>query len=944
MQITSELTHLIQRFWESQDTDQIIQQQNEDKPRRVEQAAALLQPERIPRLTRDEIAAFLKDTDNWHGLGWNRREFWQRVFGENNARLPQLRQDLTDLVERAERGLTAEDFNTLREIPGIGPAYLAEILALRFPERYWLWNRQVRDFLSTCSVDVKEELPWGKKGDEGEQYLAAGRHLEGLRQALEQAVGHPVDFIMTDSFIYWANQQEQWQANGEDLSYEARSGGPASSLSVADRESDLAAPFSNIFADREEALWAFDFLQETLERLGVTDPDDPRFALTLRHNDKTLRLNYGRWAVLQFYGNGSALERVGIAFLEELVDFTAEIPRWDPFADERAVRVYELPIALARKLPPELQRAYEATFAYLAERFGDWSACPFRRFNQPEVAAAIFEPETRPPLLAAGLETGSVELADAGENGRSRNDYFTEQTFDLLQALHAEPYRAFYLEHKEAFKTQLEEPFQQLMRDVATRLPAAITTLMETERRVFSRILKNDFGQGGAWDFYWGAFYPQGGKRIADPQLSNWINHELLKFGFYIGDYGNAGRQRFLTHCQEHYETLVELLEPHLSVSNLVYGPKEDFVIAADGTVSTATGITWADWLRDPERGDFTASVVLPRAAVLRYTTEELVTEIVATYQRLFPLVLLAVEENPLPLILDYLEVAADPEVEPLTPEYPLPACAEATGFDEAQLARWVGAIERKGQAILYGPPGTGKTYVAEHLARHLIGGGDGFSELVQFHPAYAYEDFMQGLRPQARKDGGLDYPLVPGRFLDFCARARQRSGRCVLIIDEINRANLARVFGELMYLLEYRDRAVPLAGGQRFSIPENVRLIGTMNTADRSIALVDHALRRRFAFLALYPQYEVLRRYHRRTGFPVEGLIRKLENLNRAIDDPHYHVGITFFLREDLAETLPDIWQMEIEPYLEEYFFDQPGSVEQFRWANVNEDPQILS
>ncbi len=111
-------------------------------------------------------------------------------------------------------------------------------------------------------------------------------------------------------------------------------------------------------------------------------------------------------------------------------------------------------------------------------------------------------------------------------------------------------------------------------------------------------------------------------------------------------------------------------------------------------------------------------------------------------------------------------------------------------------------AIERKGQVILYGPPGTGKTYLAEHLARHLIGGGDGFRELVQFHPAYSYEDFIQGIRPQARPEGGLDFRLVPGRFLEFCDAARDRTGRCVLIIDEINRADLARVFGELMYLL----------------------------------------------------------------------------------------------------------------------------------------------
>jgi len=274
----------------------------------------------------------------------------------------------------------------------------------------------------------------------------------------------------------------------------------------------------------------------------------------------------------------------------------------------------------------------------------------------------------------------------------------------------------------------------------------------------------------------------------------------------------------------------------------------------------------------------------------------------------------------------------------PKNPLYLFNQCAEDTGFDLETLERWVRAIRRKGQAVLYGPPGTGKTYVAEHLAKHLIGGTDGFSDLVQFHPAYAYEDFIQGIRPQSDDDGGLRYPLVPGRFLEFCERAESRRGTCVLIIDEINRANLSQVFGELMYLLEYRSRSIPLAGGGRLRIPKNVLIIGTMNTADRSIALVDHALRRRFAFLRLQPNHEVLRKYHqsRNTGFPVEGLIGVLRRLNAQVNDPHYEVGISFFLRKDLAEEIEDIWKMEIEPYLDEYFFDRPEKVDDFRWERV--------
>ena len=272
-----------------------------------------------------------------------------------------------------------------------------------------------------------------------------------------------------------------------------------------------------------------------------------------------------------------------------------------------------------------------------------------------------------------------------------------------------------------------------------------------------------------------------------------------------------------------------------------------------------------------------------------------------------------------------------------LNPEYNLKACAEHTGFPEAQLERWIRAINRKKQVILQGPPGTGKTYMAEQLARHLIGGGDGFWELLQFHPTYSYEDFIQGIRPQT-ENGKLAYPMVPGRFLEFCHQAAARKNLCVLIIDEINRADLSRVFGELMYLLEYRDKKITLAGSSElFGIPQNVIVIGTMNTADRSIALVDYALRRRFAFITIQPHYESLRLYHKKpTGFDIENLIKVLLKVNSEINDRHYEIGHSFFMLPDLEDNIEDIWCMENETYLEDYFFNQPAKMENLRWDKI--------
>ena len=268
---------------------------------------------------------------------------------------------------------------------------------------------------------------------------------------------------------------------------------------------------------------------------------------------------------------------------------------------------------------------------------------------------------------------------------------------------------------------------------------------------------------------------------------------------------------------------------------------------------------------------------------------------------------------------------------------YDAQAFTAETGYSADQLKGWIDQLQRKQQLILYGPPGTGKTYLAERLARYLVDGG-GFSELVQFHASYAYEDFVQGIRPRV-VEGALHYELAAGHFLRFCDKARQAGEKpCVLIIDEINRANLARVFGELMYLLEYRDRPIALAGGgPEFSIPANVYLIGTMNTADRSIALVDQAMRRRFSFIRLRPNYQLLATYLGNRGLPADKLVALLKEVNQSIGDEDCELGISFFMVADIATALAHIWQGEVEPYLEEVFFDRPDQMARFRWSKVS-------
>lgn len=306
-------------------------------------------------------------------------------------------------------------------------------------------------------------------------------------------------------------------------------------------------------------------------------------------------------------------------------------------------------------------------------------------------------------------------------------------------------------------------------------------------------------------------------------------------------------------------------------------------------------------------------------------------------------------EESGLPPnnLHETLESVGAKTEEPQTPPYEedglyrvhtIEDCCSSTGIPATTLEMWKRALGRKKQAVFYGPPGTGKTFVAHQLAKHIVGGTDGIIDCIQFHPAYSYEEFMQGIRPTVDYTGNLIFRTTPGRFLEFCSRAKRRTGPCVLIIDEINRANLSRVFGELMYLLEYRESEIPLAGGTRFAIPSNVRILGTMNTADRSIALVDFALRRRFAFLELAPEYDILIGFHQKQGFDAAGLVAVLREVNTKINDKNFSLGISFFMVEKLGDEIEDIWTMEIETYLEEFFFSRPEAVNNFRWGRVKD------
>ena len=274
------------------------------------------------------------------------------------------------------------------------------------------------------------------------------------------------------------------------------------------------------------------------------------------------------------------------------------------------------------------------------------------------------------------------------------------------------------------------------------------------------------------------------------------------------------------------------------------------------------------------------------------------------------------------------------PIVDPTPPD--LNALANKLYLTSEFLQEVNALLEEKKQVIFQGPPGTGKIYAARAIARYLAMREERVT-LVQFHPSYAYEDFIQGYRPTLR-GGAAGFELRDGPLMRAAGHARREpEAKHFLIIDEINRGNLAKVFGELYFLLEYRDEAMPLQySDEEFSVPSNLYVIGTMNTADRSIALVDLALRRRFAFVRFdtgeEPVKGLLRRWLRANEPDMAWVADIVDQANAILDDRNAAVGPSYFMKEGLTEERARrIWKHDVLPYIEERLYGEHDRLGEF-------------
>lgn len=550
------------------------------------------------------------------------------------------------------------------------------------------------------------------------------------------------------------------------------------------------------------------------------------------------------------------------------------------------------------------------------------------------------------------LELADVVQAVAGLEpapGPIGGPVFCRDTFAFLHELTACNRRDWMAAHRDRYHFVLRDPLVELCREVAERyirpvLGGEYGWELEYDPRpgrALTRICRNDFGRGDPYQtLLWITFYRRDrAERRADAQLFVRVGAEGVRYGFHLGRSARRAAGLFRKAVQDHGEWLWQALEPGRMLQDYHFW-------AGDELTETVAVRSAADLRAWAAHKTLAAGVHrAPTDAILR--GPELAGDVLLTFDRLLPLFACAVETDPRPLLL---RRTGSPDVRPV---YDSACFRRDTYLSEAWLDRVLGLLRLKRQLVLQGPPGTGKTHVARCLARLLTGDHPDRVRMVQFHPAYSYEEFVEGIR--VRTSGGeVSYPVEDGVLGEFAARATAHPAEPhVLIIDELNRGNLPRIFGELLFLLEYRQQAVTLPYSKRsFRLPDNLYILATLNPLDHSAVALDQALRRRFSFVDMPADAAILARWledHPPADDETFGsrVVRLFEELNARLArdlGPGRQVGHSFFMVPGLnRESFAAVWEHHVRPVLLDYLGGHSDRLRDYEPARLLREPRTV-
>ncbi|MBC8872587.1 MAG: AAA family ATPase [Planctomycetes bacterium] len=560
--------------------------------------------------------------------------------------------------------------------------------------------------------------------------------------------------------------------------------------------------------------------------------------------------------------------------------------------------------------------------------------------------------------LAIEEDEENATIDEESEETLEPASRYTSSTIAFLEELpqHTED-PDWHTENKKRYELVLRDPTRELVEQIRTRFIEQLSPEVAGGKRHLSILKKNDYGKSGYHNHYWFAFYdPHAGSKTRSVQLFFRMlgNDQVWRYGFSMGNYCDDYLERLHTVLKNNADAVAAYMRgaPEDAIVRISTGEDEEELAPEEFAVRLE-----ADEDSSISSMDSSADIYVIREYPLESLldhVDDLVDEVGEFFVWAWPLFEASVTGKwHKPAVVSPAEQDTDEYVDEDAPKT-LDELCQLTSLPRGMLQDLQEALLTKQQVVLVGPPGTSKTFIAQQFARYFVreraGHLQGTYHTLYMHANWTYEDFFEGIKPVTKNDTLLFEPKK-GFFLDWVTdglKGYSSSARHVLVLDEINRCDTAAVLGELLQLLEYRGATVRLLSGRQFVFPRNVFVIGTMNSADRSIGRMDMALRRRFLWLNLHPQVAALKNWLQRPGNnPVKFDAAALEKCNGLLANrgipAEQHIGHALFMlqqRETEDETPSDaplterqlrrIVKFSVIPYLQELFLSQFGQADQ--------------